>query len=381
MHPEVSAAMVACYHSGPANASSLHASGRWARSIVEDARQRMAQILGTQLDRERSDLLVFTSGGTEANNLALFGLARQSPGRVIVSSVEHPSVRGTCEELARRGFELVELAVEPSGEISVESLASSLTENTRLVSVMWGNNETGVLQPVREIAARCRAARVPLHTDAVQVVGKRRVDFRKLGAAALSLSAHKFQGPIGIGALLVRGDVMLEPQLFGGFQQQGLRAGTEPVALIVGMCTALEVCCRKAGRLAAHVTDLRDQFEAIILAEIPDLVINGREGPRLPSTSNISFLGIDRQALLMALDMAGIECSTGSACASGSTEPSHVLRAMGCPKAVVDSSLRFSLGSLMTTKDIELAAVRICRVVKDLRSKKRSPKLAPGPRG
>ena len=381
MHPEVSAAMAECYQLGPANASSLHARGRWARSIVEDARRRMAQILGAQLDGDRADKLVFTSGGTESNNLALFGLAGQRLGRVIISSLEHPSVRTTGEELARRGFDLVELPAQPNGQIAVESLSRSLSDDTRLVSVMWGNNETGVLQPVEEMAERCEAASVPLHTDAVQVVGKQPVDFRKLGAAAMSLSAHKFQGPVGIGALLLRGDAMLEPHLFGGFQQYGLRPGTQPLPQIVGMCKALEIWHRQAGQLAANMTAMRDQFESRLLAEIPNLVINGREGSRLPHTSNISFLELDRQALLMALDMAGIECSTGSACASGSTEPSHVLRAMGCTKAVIEGSLRFSFGNQMTPADMERAAVRICAVVIDLRNKKRATKTVAGPRG
>ena len=249
-----------------------------------------------------------------------------------------------------------------------------------LVSVMLGNNETGVIQPVAEIAQLCRAAGAIMHTDAVQAAGKIPVKFRALGVDALTIAAHKFHGPRGIGALLVRHDVKLEPMLFGGFQQVGLRPGTEPTALAVGMCRALELWHIEGEARTRRLTELRDRFEAKLRAAVPDLVINGESAERLPHTSNIAFLGLDRQALVMALDLAGVACSTGSACASGSSEPSPVLLAMQAPAEVISSSLRFSLGAGITAAEIDEAAARIIKIVNDLRQRKEVRKKAPSAR-
>jgi cysteine desulfurase len=235
---------------------------------------------------------------------------------------------------------------------------------------MLGQNETGVLQPVDEAAAICARRGVPLHTDAAQVVGKLPVDFRALGAATMTVAAHKFHGPVGIGALVVRHGVELRPQLFGGFQQGGLRPGTESVALAVGMCRALELWHGESAERPARMRALRDRFEQAILAGWPTAVVIGRDVDRLPQTSQIAFVGLDRQALFMALDQAGVACSTGSACASGSSEPSPVLLAMGCEPAVVASALRFSVGATTTAWDIDEAAHRILACCNDLRRKK-----------
>jgi cysteine desulfurase len=236
-----------------------------------------------------------------------------------------------------------------------------------LVSVILGNHETGVVQPVAQLATVCQAAGVPLHTDAVQVVGKRPVDFRSLGVSAMSVAAHKFQGPLGIGVLIVRHDVPIAPQLFGGNQQWGLRPGTESVALAVGMATALELWHQDHEAESRRLTALRERFENGLRAGFPELVINGAAADRLPHTSSIAFPGLDAQVLLMAFDMAGVACSVGSACSSGSTELSPTLRATGLPKELLTSSLRFSLGSTTTEAQIDEAVGRILHVVHQLR--------------
>jgi cysteine desulfurase len=317
-----------------------------------------------------ADRVIFTSGGTESNNMALRGITRprgESAGHIVISPIEHPSIALLAEQLARTGWQVDRLPVDNQGRTLVDGLDDLLREDTRLVSVMLGNNETGVLQPVAELASRCRELGIPLHTDAVQCVGKIPVDFRALGVAALTLTAHKFHGPLGIGALVVRHDVAVEPWLVGGFQQASLRPGTESVALAVGMAKALELCSDSAASQTTHLRQLRDQLEQGVMAHIPEARIIGQQADRLPHTSNIAFAGFDRQALSLALDMAGVACSTGSACASGSSEPSPVLVAMGCDASTVGGSLRFSVGRFTTTHDIDLAIERISNCCNKLR--------------
>jgi cysteine desulfurase len=268
--------------------------------------------------------------------------------------------------LRRLGWEVDTLPVSAAGVVEVELLPSLLRANTRLVSIMLANNETGTLQPVRRAAQLCAERGVPLHTDAVQAVGKIPVDFQQMGAAALTLSAHKFHGPPGIGALLVRHDVEIMPLVYGGFQQAGLRPGTEPVALAAGLQVALEYWQQQHATIGSRLTALRDEFETLLRAGWPNLVINGGVAERLPHTSNVSFPGLDRQALMMALDLAGIACSTGSACESGSSEPSATLVAMRCPQPILDSSLRFSLGQQTTPAEISDAASRILKICNEL---------------
>jgi cysteine desulfurase len=364
--PRVAQAMYECDLAGYVNPASQHRLGRQARRVLEEARETIGRILGCRLSGVPSDQVILTSGGTEANNLALQGLAGSTPGRVLISSIEHPSVVGPAEQLQRRGFDVQPIRVSRSGVAQIDHLRDLLTPETRLVSVMLGNNETGVLQPVREIAALCEQTGVPLHTDAVQAVGKIAVSFQQLQVTALTLTAHKFHGPRGIGALLLRHDAKLDPIFFGGFQQMGLRPGTESVALAVGLRRALELWRDEADLRTQRMQALRDRLESLIAAEIPTATINGADAPRLPHTTNIALPGLDRQALLMALDMAGVACSTGSACASGSSEPSPVLLAMGIPGELVGSSLRFSLGADTTESEITDACRRICRIVKDL---------------
>jgi cysteine desulfurase len=364
--PRVAAAMDECHRAGYGNPASPHHAGRRARRVLEEARDRIAAVLGCRCTGPQADRVIFTSGGTEANNLALFGLAGRPPGRIILSSIEHPSVTGPAEQLQQQGFHLQRLPVSMDGVAQVARLRELLTEDTRLVSIMLGNNETGVLQPVQEVAALCAPAGVPVHTDAVQIVGKVPVNFQQLNVTALSLTAHKFHGPVGVGALVVRSEVPLRPLLWGGFQQAGLRPGTESVALAVGLQRALELWQQESEERTTRMASLRNLLERSLCSEFPELVINGAQAPRLPHTANLAFPGMDRQTLLMALDLVGVACSTGSACASGSSEPSPVLQAMGLPPAVIHSALRFSLGAFTTEAEVLQAARRISQIVKDL---------------
>jgi len=371
IHPEVVEAMARCWREGHANPASQHQLGQKARRVVEDAREEIAEIFGAKVSSPRPDRLIFTSGGTEANNLALFGISRAfssgPPGRVVVSAVEHASVLEPAQHLLDLGWRLDSLGVDADGVARVDRLDDLLRPETRLVSVMLGNHETGVLQPVAELARRCNEAGVPLHTDAVQVAGKLPIDFRGLGVAAMSVAAHKFRGPLGIGALIIRDGVRVEPLHFGGHQQWGMRPGTECVPLVVGMATALRIWRNEREAHFHHLLRLRDRFESGLKSGFPALVVNGSGAERLPQTSNVAFPGLDGQVLLMALDMAGVACSVGSACSSGSSELSPTLLAMGLPKPVVASSLRFSFGATTTESEIDEAVRRILMVVHELR--------------
>ena len=397
--PEVVEAMVRCYAAGYANPASQHQPGQRARRILETARQRVAEILGANLNCLKPDRLIFTSGGTEANNLAVFGIGQagrlrgagcqpaedtadwQSAlryGQVIVSSIEHASVLEAAEHLLDLGWRLDTLPVDRHGVVQANALESLLAltpgpsptegrgEVNRLVSVMLANHETGALQPIEQLAALCDSAGVPLHTDAVAAAGMVPIDFRALGVTALSIAAHKFQGPLGSGALILRHDVTLAPMLFGGHQQEGLRPGTESVALAVGMQTALELWQKEQDEHCRKLTALRDRFESGLKAGRPGVIVHSEAVARLPQTSNIAFPGLEGQILLLALDMAGVACSVGAACACGSTELSPTLRAMGLANDIVASSLRFSFGATTTEAQIDEAVARILRVCREL---------------
>lgn len=372
IHREVIDAIGQTWVSFPGNPASLHASGRAARNKLATAQARILSSLGADAGRE-GDRLIFTSGGTEANNLAILGLAVPRtggvPGRIIVSSIEHPSVLRAAEHLLELGWRLDTLDVSRDGCVNLNSLRSWLGPDVALVSVTLANHETGVIQPIAEIAAICHSQGVPVHTDAVQAVGKMPVSFQQLSVDAMSVTAHKCGGPVGIGALVVRRDHPLLPILYGGEQQQGLRPGTEPVALAVGMAVAFERAVRDLVPNVEHMRTLQQQFETRLRYEIPDLIIHGNHSPRLPQTTCIAVPGIDNQLLLTALDSEGIQCSIGSACSSGSAEPSPTLLAMGLPRELVRSSLRFSFGPETTSKELETAAEIIGAIVKRLRDR------------
>ena len=373
--PRVVETITRTHNLGFLNPASQHRPGQRARKHLESLRQNIVRMLGGQTKGMSADTLLFTSGGTESNNLALLGLTayaaanneQTAPGDVLISSIEHPSVVGAAAALKRQGFGVDQLPVDQHGVASTEALSNWLeqSDNPLLVSVMLANNETGVIQPVREIADLCNKANVLLHTDAVQWVGKLPVDFGELGVDAMSLTAHKLQGPRGIGGLLLRHGLNVEPILFGGFQQMAMRPGTEDVALAAGMEHAMRIAAEDVDR-ATRMSDLRDRLENQLLELHPQMVINGKAAPRLPHTSNLSFPGIDRQALLLAADMNDLAISTGSACASGSSEPSPVLLAMNLPPDIVRGSIRISLGAGTTSGEIDQAIASINRVVENL---------------
>lgn len=381
--PVVVDAMMDCFRSGYVNPASQHRMGQTARKQLEAHRVQILSRLGGVTAGMQADRLVFTSGGTESNNLALIGLARAAwqrrqsddptarPGTVLVSAIEHPSVVGAAEHLSRLGFNIVTIGADSRGQVQADRLAELLDNHadTDLVSVMLANNETGVIQPVARVAEMCRSKRVVCHTDAVQAVGKIPVSFRNLGVDALSLTAHKFGGPRGIGGLILHHGIEPEPILFGGFQQMGSRPGTEDLALVIGLATALNIYHEHPERMQ-RVANLRDALQARLENELSDAVVIGRDVPRVPPTLNIAFKGVDRQAALMACDLAGLAISTGSACASGSSEPSPVLIAMGLDREVVEGALRISLGVTNSPVEIEETARRIINVVNGLRQRK-----------
>lgn len=376
MLPEVADAIRDAALEYPANPGSQHEPGRQARRALEAARQRVGELLGARASGLDGDRVIFTSGGTEAANLVLFGLlgapqtsqqqpSGTSPTHLITTKIEHPCILAAAAQLPH--CEVTQLDVDSHGVVRIEQLQQQLTPHTKLVSVMLANNETGVLQPVGEIAALCADEGIAVHTDAAQVVGKLPVDFGGLNVSALSCAAHKFSGPLGIGALIVGHDLPLQPTLFGGHQQAGLRPGTETVALAIGMATALECWHRESAAQVERISQLRDRFEQTLTAELPFVQVIGGGAARLPNTSNLAFVGQNRQALLMALDQAGIACSSGSACASGSSQPSPVLLAMGLNQDVLDGSIRFSMGSTTTADEIATSCRRILSVCQRLR--------------
>jgi cysteine desulfurase len=370
--PEVVEAMRACWAEPHLNPASQHEFGRRARRVLEDARERVGELVGANMAGRDADRIVFTSGGTEANNLAVRGLLQRAgasppPVRIVISALEHPSITVLADHLAQSGCHIDRLGAERNGLVRVDDLPHLLQRETRLVCAMLAQNETGVLQPVGTLAAICAERNVPLHTDAAQAAGKLSLDFRGLGATTMSIATHKFGGPLGIGALVVRHGVELAPQLFGGFQQGGTRPGTESVALAVGMLRALELWQANRDAWQSRLAAMRDQFERTIRDGWPAAVVLGADAPRLLHVSNIAFVGLDRQALFIALDQAGVACSTGSACASGSSDPSPAVVAMGLGEAEISSALRFSFGVSTQPAEADEAARRILKVCNDLR--------------
>ena len=343
------------------NPASAHRAGRRARQALEDAREKTAAILDAHPDE-----VIFTSGGTEANNLALFGLGGDPPGHIITSPIEHPSVSEPIQHLEKQGFMVDRLPVDHEGVIQTEDLARLLRADTRLVTVMLANNEVGSIQPIA-VCAQLLDGRAAFHCDAVQAAGRIPVSFRDLGATTLSISAHKFHGPKGVGALLVRRNTNLRPRLMGGHQQQGRRPGTEPVALAVGLAAALELWQRQNVEQTKKVRLLRGQLLEALEATVAPVVLNGPRERGVPHTLNLSFPGCQADSLLMNLDLAGVACSTGSACSSGSLLPSPVLQAMGLANEVLHSAMRFSLSPLLTEDQISEAARRTASVVARLR--------------
>jgi cysteine desulfurase len=332
---------------------------------VEVARQQVADLIGASA-RE----VVFTSGGTEADNLALQGIARRYRSRgnhIITTRTEHPAVLRTCESLQQEGFRITYIDVGRDGVLFLEELVDTIDEQTVLISIMLANNETGTVQPVAEIGRIARGRGVLLHTDAVQGVGKTQVDVEQLNVDLLSLSAHKFHGPKGIGALFVRDGLELEPLILGGSHERNRRGGTENVPAIAGLGRACELAGEYLGDFGSEVGKLRDKMEWEILERVSPAVINGSTTSRLSHVSNISFCDIHGESLLVALDIEGVAVSTGAACSSGLISPSHVLTAMGLPEERVNGAIRFSLSRMSSEEDIEHLLEILPRVVSRMR--------------
>ena len=352
------------------NAGSVHTPGQRARAAVDAAREAVAALVGANPQE-----IVFTSGGTEADNLAVFGAVALStkPRRHVVSTaIEHHAVLHSCEELVRQGVEVTLVPVrqgrDRQGIVDLEEIRRALRSETVLISVMHANNELGTIQPIEEIAGLAAERGICFHCDAVQSAGKIALDVNKLGVDLLSISAHKFCGPKGVGALYVRSGRRISPRAWGGHAERDRRAGTENVPGIVGFGKAAELARKLLPEDGARIGSLRDRLENALLDRVPSVWVNGDRTHRVPNTSNVSFPGAGGEALLIALDLQGLACSTGAACSSGSTEPSHVLLAAGLSQDAARSSLRFSLGRPTTAADIDRAVETIPGVVARIRA-------------
>jgi len=353
---------------GYGNPSSIHTFGQQARAALEESRPPLAGLLGADT-RE----IVFTSGGTESDNAAVWGVFRSGyrPGNhVITTRIEHPAILATCKSLQAQGAEITQVPVDSFGRVDPGAIAAAITERTILISVMHANNETGVIQPLEEICGMARERGILVHTDAVQSVAKVAVDVRALGVDLLSLSAHKMHGPKGVGALYIRKGTKLPPFMAGGSQERKRRAGTENVPGIVGLGIAARLGTERLGDMASRVAGMRDSFESAVQSRIEGVSINGSREHRLPTVSNLSFERLEGEAAVIALDLEGVAVSTGSACSSGSLEPSHVLTAMGLRPETVQGSLRFSFSWHTTEDEMHEAVDILVKVVARLRSRK-----------
>jgi cysteine desulfurase len=372
MHPAVVVRMTAALRDEYGNPSSVHHFGQQAKAALDEARSAVAALIGAEPAE-----LVFTSGGTEGDNFAIRGVAEalQPSGKrhLIATSIEHEAVLNTFKALARRGWRTTLLPIDQSGIVVPGALEEALTDDTALVSVMHANNEIGTIQPVADLARIARGRGALFHTDAVQSAGKIPLDVKALGVDLLTISAHKFYGPKGVGATWIRRGLRLLPILTGGKHERNRRAGTENVAGIVGMGVAAREARGKMGEEAGRLGQLRDRLENAILERVPGTAVNGSRQSRVANTTNISFDRVEAESLLIALDLAGFAVSTGSACSSGTLEPSHVLKAMGFPPHRTQNSIRFSLGAANTDADVDRLVATLPAIVEKLRSLTRTP--------
>jgi len=360
--PEVLDAMRPYFGEHFGNASSIHHHGQETRAAVERARESVASLLGS-----RPAEIVFTSGGTEADNLAIFGLAR--PGdHIITSTIEHHAVLNSCKQLQERGIEATFVPVDGRGLVNPDDVKRALRSNTKLVTTMFANNETGVIQPVEDIGRICAEADVYFHTDGVQAASKIPIDVRAIGCDLLSISGHKFHAPQGVGALYVRKGTKLDPLFYGGSHERSRRAGTENVPGIVGLGKAAELAMKAfAAGEDREMAAQRDMLETAILDKVDSTGVNGAGAPRVPNTTNVYFDYIEGEALIISLDLKGLSVSTGAACSSGAIEPSHVLTAMGLRPDRARASIRFSLGKQNTAGDVDFVVELVPAAVERLR--------------
>ncbi len=373
LDPAVLESMLPYFRGDFGNASSVHLHGQQARTAVEDARRQVADLIGAETKE-----IVFTSGGTESDNAAIWGVFRsgyRQGNHIITTRIEHPAVLETCRALEMQGADVTYLPIDASGRVDPGDIEAAIREETILISVMHANNETGVIQPVKEIQAIAFQRGIAFHTDAVQAVGKIPVDVKELGIDFLSLSAHKIHGPKGIGALFIKKGTKFRPFMTGGSQERKRRAGTENVPAIVGLGTAARLAAERLPEMESRIAVLLKRLQTRLLERIPGARINGN-AKRLPNITNLSFERLEGEGAAIALDLEGLAVSTGSACSSGSLDPSHVLMAMGLRPDVVQSSLRFSLSYQNTEEEIEQAAQIVESVLQRLRklSKRTSSK-------
>jgi len=363
--PEVLGAMQPFFCERYGNASSMHRFGGDVRHDIDEARANVAHLIGATPEE-----IVFTSCGTESDNTAVVGTLRANPDKrhIVTSKVEHPAIRGLCQYLTRERYEVTEVPVNRQGELDLDFLADSIRPDTALVSVMWANNETGVIFPVGEVAEIAHANGVVFHTDAVQAVGRIPINLAETPVDLLSLSGHKIHAPKGIGVLYVRRGTKFAPFIIGGHQERNRRGGTENTASIVGLGKAAELAAERIVDENTRVKTLRDTLEERILASAPDCFVNGARDERLPNTSNISFEYVEGEAILLKLDQLGVCASSGSACTSGSLEPSHVMRAMGVPFTAAHGSIRFSLSVYNTEEEISFVADHVPDIITELRA-------------
>jgi cysteine desulfurase len=365
VEPAVLDAMLPYFSAEFGNAASIHTVGQRARAAVETARDQVAALLGT-----RSQEIVFTSGGTESDNHAIFGIIRSMPGatkHIITTNIEHEAVLNTCQALEKDGIAVTYLPVNSDGVITVDQVEEALRPHTALITVMHANNELGSVQPLAEIGKLATQRDIYFHTDAVQSAGKIPLDVKTLGVDLLSISGHKLYAPKGIGALYIRGGSRLQQFLYGGHHQRGFRPGTENVPGIVGLGKAAELAGLSLEADAARVSALRDKLEGGLASRVPDSHVNSAHAPRTPNTTNLTFPGIEGEALVIALDLKGIAVSTGAACSSGAVEPSHVLTAIGLAAEDARASIRFSLGRHTTEFEINYALEAVPAAVAQLR--------------
>ncbi len=361
---EVFAAMQPYFCEEYGNPSSMHSVGGRVGPKLKEARNQVANLIGA-----RPDEIIFTSCGTESDNTAVHAALAADPGKrhIVTSRVEHPAIGSLVSSLSKQGYRISEIAVDGDGCLDMGSLEESLTPDTALVSIMWANNETGVIFPVEEIAQMCRQRGITFHTDAVQAVGKLPINLNDSAIDMLSLSGHKLHAPKGIGALYVRKGTKFSPFMIGGHQEKGRRAGTENVPGIIALGKACELAGKNMQEENTRVRDLRDRLETELIKRIPDAKINGTVKQRTPNTSNISFANIEGESILLMLNEFGICASSGSACTSGSLEPSHVMRAMGVPFTMAHGSIRFSLSIYNTLADIDEIIKQLPPIVERLR--------------
>ncbi|MBI5025628.1 MAG: cysteine desulfurase NifS [Nitrospirae bacterium] len=361
---EVVEAMLPYFSNLYGNPSSMHVFGGQLHKRVEDARAEVARLIGAELEE-----IVFTGCGTESDNTAIMSALESYPRKrhIVTTRVEHPAVLNFCKAMARKGYRVTFLPVDKLGRLDLKELDAAVTEDTAIVSIMYANNETGVIFPMEEIARIVKSKGVLLHTDAVQAVGKIPVDVRKLPVDMLSLSGHKIHAPKGIGALFIRRGIRFSPFIIGGHQEKGRRGGTENVPSIIGIGVACELAAKHMNDENSRVKALRDRLEEGLLACCPNAMVNGDSEHRLPNTTNMSFEYVEGEAILLRLDSYGICASSGSACTSGSLEPSHVLRAMGIPFTAIHGSVRLSLSRYNTDEDVDLVLKKMPEVIKELR--------------